>query len=174
MDAEGLSNGVGETGVAQVELDVEDVPVVRVRGESAVLLDMDGVSLDRQVGTQGDVGTVGLLENEALGRRLPAAQSGILFRLVLHERHETVRLQGLGQRRSDFLAGLGPRLGDFETLETLVQGIDGFVKRGLVALQERQLLQEFRGGLWMRHLEEGELNQESGSAGVGLVSRRQG
>ncbi|TKW58527.1 hypothetical protein CTA1_6466 [Colletotrichum tanaceti] len=107
MDAEGLANVVSEARVAEVELDVEDVAVVRLRREATVLLDGDG-----------------LLEGEALGGRLPVDKLRRLLRLLLVKADEAVGLDGRGQGAgNDVLGELSPGGLELDSAQGLAESL---------------------------------------------------
>ncbi|GKT77308.1 hypothetical protein ColTof4_09731 [Colletotrichum tofieldiae] len=161
VDAEGLANVVGEARVAEVELDVEDVAVVGLGREAAVLLDGDGVRLDGQLGAERGLRAVGLLEGEALGGGLPVDELGGLLGLLLVEADEAVGLDGRGEGADDDVLGeLGPGGLGLDLAQGLAEGLLGLGKGESEALGEGDLGNLLGGDVGAGDLEEGELQQD--------------
>ncbi|SPQ23267.1 36e2a951-d464-403c-a585-ae5b8d13a663 [Thermothielavioides terrestris] len=163
VDAERLADVVGEPGIAEVELDVEDVAVIVERRESAVLLDVDGEGLDRKVGTQVDLRAVRLLEDEALGGFLPAVELQRRLRLVLLEGHKAGRLQPLGKGPRQALGGsLAPRSSDLNLLERLLKGVGQLGQNHLILSDFAELGELLQRDLGPCDPQEGELGEQLG------------
>ncbi|GJC96588.1 hypothetical protein ColKHC_05414 [Colletotrichum higginsianum] len=170
MDAEGLANVVSEARVAEVELDVEDVAVVRLRREATVLLDGDGVRLDRQLRAERRLRAIGLLEGEALGGGLPINELRRLLRLLLVEADEAV---GPDVRRegadNDVLGELSPGGLGLDPAQGLAESLLGLSEGEGKTLGEDDLGDLLCSDVRAGNLKEGKLQQNLN--GLGLLLR---
>ena len=165
VDTKSLANVVGETGVTEIELNVEDVAIVVGGGETAVFLDLDGVGLDGEVRAELVLGAVGFLESEALGSRLPVLEAGGLLFLLLLEGDEAVGLDAVNKGSNSTL-NLSPLGGDLNLADGLVEGVDGLGQSKLVSGEGVEL-----GDVGTSNAEEGNIDDE---ASLLLESRGRG
>ncbi|CEI60630.1 unnamed protein product [Fusarium venenatum] len=175
VDAQSLTDLVSKTRVAEIELNVEDVAVIILRSETAVLLNSDGGSLDSQLGSQNVLGAISLLESEGLGSGLPVTELECLLSLLLAVDNEAVGLDGGGKVGvSKVSIDLGPGGRDLERAEAETDSIDGLLQSRRMTLGEDVLGNLLRGVVRKSNLQERQLKEELGEERILLKSRRVG
>ncbi|KAI6753231.1 hypothetical protein HG531_005400 [Fusarium graminearum] len=173
VDAKSLTDLVSKTGVAEIELNVEDVAVIILRSEAAVLLDGDSRGLDSQLRSQNVLGTISLLESERLGSGLPVTELKCLLNLLLVVDNEAVGLDSGGKVRvSKVGIDLGPGGRNLELAEAKADSVDGLLQSRRMTLSEDVLGNLLRGVVRESNLQESQLNKELGEKRILLESRR--
>ncbi|ROW13432.1 hypothetical protein VPNG_04432 [Cytospora leucostoma] len=139
VDAERLANVVGNTGVAKVELDVEDVTVV--------------------VGAKAGLSTICLLEGEGLGGGLHAANLQVMLDLDLGVANEAGSLDYAGELGGSIVSWeLSPRGWNLDLAQALVQSVLELLGRAL--LGSREVLADIDDSVGSGNAQESQLNQE--------------
>ncbi|PKS11423.1 hypothetical protein jhhlp_003186 [Lomentospora prolificans] len=169
VDTESLSDLVRDTRIAEIELNVENVAVIGAGGKTTVLLDSDGGSLYREVGAEGYLRAISLLESQALGGSLPIAQGGLLNGLLLLEADEAVRLSGLQKAGLNSVLGdLSPGLGHLDLTETSIDYANPVLERGLATLSKDELADLLGRDVRTSNLDKGKLEKEPAANGITL------